>query len=211
MSKNLLPGEILKRVALTLKSFNIKPRLSLKFHRLTNISSKAIFTLLLAGFLLGYYPTPTFPPVKRSIARAQDEVKQEIIASSFPQPIILPHPGYLSEKFSNYHPGIDIAIGIGMPIHSINPGVVEDVIYDWFDYGHHVIVNHQNGFKSMYAHMGRVYVKKGDKVTTASMLGEVGLTGHTSGAHTHLEITKDGNYIDPLTILPPLPNMPAMK
>lgn len=168
------------------------------------------------GFLLGYYPTPTFPPVRKSVAHAQQptpasrgEQSQQIIASSFSEPIILPHPGYLSTKFTSYHPGVDIASGIGMPIHPINPGVVEDVIFDFFAYGHHVIVDHQNGFKSMYAHMGRVFVKKGDKVTTASMLGEVGLTGHTSGAHTHLEITKDGQFIDPLTILPPLPDMPA--
>lgn len=153
--------------------------------------------LLLAGFLLGYSP-----------AYAQSGVKQEIIASSFTKPVILPHTGYLSSKFSNYHPGVDIAIGQGMPIHSINPGIVEDVVYSFFGYGNHVTINHENGFKALYAHMGRVYVKKGDRVTSENIIGEVGTTGKTSGPHTHLEITKNGNYIDPMTLLPSIDNLP---
>lgn len=207
--KNLLPKKILKRVVLTFKSFKIRPKAPVfRFKRL-------IIIPLLAGLLLGYYPTPTFPPIKKSIVHAQDEPasrgeqKQEIIASSFPEPINLPHPGYLSARFSAFHPGVDIASGLGMPIHPIYSGVVEDTIYDVFAYGHHVIIDHQNGYKSLYAHMGRVYIKKGDKVTPASIIGEVGLTGHTSGPHTHLEITKNESYIDPLTILPQIPNMPA--
>ncbi len=199
----------MKRVALILKSFNIKPRLPLGFNRLTNIFPKAIFISFLTVFLSGYYPAPTFPPVKRAVVHAQEDVqKEEIIASSFPEPVTLPHPGYLSTHFSSFHPGIDIASGLGMPIHPITSGVVEDTIYDLFGYGHHVIINHQNGFKSLYAHMGRVYVKKGDKVTSANIIGEVGLTGHTSGPHTHLEVTKSGQYIDPLTILPAISDVP---
>lgn len=158
---------------------------------------------------MGYYPASTYPPVKKSQAFAQETIqKQEIIASSFPEPVNLPHPGYLSARFSTYHPGVDIASGLGMPIRPIYSGVVEDTVYDIFAYGHHVIIDHQNGYKSLYAHMGRVYVKKGDKVTSTSIIGEVGLTGHTSGPHTHLEITKSSSYIDPLTILPSINNLP---
>lgn len=171
--------------------------------------AKLALILLLAGFLSGYYPAPTFPPVKKSQAFAEETgQKQEIAASSFPEPINLPHPGYLSARFSAYHPGVDIAIGLGMPIRPIYSGVVENTVYDIFAYGHHVIIDHQNGYKSLYAHMGRVYVKKGDKVTQSSIIGEVGMTGHTSGPHTHLEITKNSTYIDPLTILPSINNLP---
>ena len=119
-----------------------------------------------------------------SPAYAQSGTKQEIVAFSFIKPVILPHIGYLSTKFSNYHPGIDIAIGLSMPIHPINPGVVEDIVYSSFGYGNHVIISHENGFKSLYAHMGRINVKKGDKVTSDNIIGEVGLTGQTSGPHT---------------------------
>ena len=54
---------------------------------------------------------------------------------------------------------------------------------------------------------GKIYVKANQKVNSDNILGEVGLTGFTSGPHTHLEITHNGNYIDPQTILPEIPTI----
>lgn len=160
---------------------------------------------------LGYYPTFSKPLLKQAYVHAETyEQKGEVVSDSFPQPVILPHPGYLSTKFSNWHPAIDIATGLGMPIHPITQGVVEEAGIDFFGLGKFVVVTHPKGFKSKYAHMGKIYVSIGREVTTESILGEVGLTGQTSGPHTHLEITYNGKYIDPQTILPDIPNMPTV-
>jgi len=168
-----------------------------------------LFILLFIFFSLsGYYPNFGIPPVKKSIVYAQVEQRGEVIAESFAQPVILPHPGYLSTRYSPYHPGVDIASGLGMPIHPINQGVVEEAGTDFFGLGKYVVISHQKGFKSKYAHMGKIYVKVGQEVTTESTIGEVGLTGKTSGPHTHLEITLNEKFIDPQTILPELPNIP---
>lgn len=142
------------------------------------------------------------------VQASTQEQKGEIIAESFSKPLVLPHPGYISTRFSSWHPGIDIATGLGMPIHSVTEGVITTVGRDFFGLGNFVEVLHQNGFRSKYAHMGRIYVKVGDKVTSENILGEVGLTGHTSGPHTHLEITRNGNYVDPQALLPEIPDMP---
>lgn len=151
-----------------------------------------------------------FPPIKRSIAAAEANIQiDQILIATFPQPVILPHPGYLSSRFSSWHPGIDIASGLGMPIHPITEGVVESINYGFWGYGNHVIVSHANNFKSLYAHMGKVFVRVNQQVTSADYLGEVGLTGYTSGPHTHLEISYQHKNIDPLTILPPISDMPA--
>lgn len=156
----------------------------------------------------GYYPTFRFPPIKRAIVKAStQEQRGEIIANSFSKPLILPHPGYLSTRFSTWHTGIDIAIGLGMPIHPILNGEIIQVSRDFFGLGNFVEVQHENGFRSKYGHMGKIYVKTGDKITQENMLGEVGLTGHTSGPHTHLEITHNGDYVDPQTLLPEIPAM----
>lgn len=158
---------------------------------------------------LGYYPTFSIPPIKRSFVSAQvPEQRGEIISSSFSKPLILPHPGYLSTRFSKSHKGVDIATGLGMPIHPIIDGVVEEVGRDIFGLGNYVSLVHENGFKSKYAHMGKIYVKKGTQVSSENTLGEVGLTGHTSGPHTHLEITLNGEYIDPQKLLPEIPDTP---
>ena len=171
-----------------------------------------IITLVFLTFE-GYYPTFSNPPIKQSHVYAQEsQQKGEVIAISFSKPFILPHPGYLSTPFSAFfHPGIDIAAGLGMPIHPIIDGVIDEVGHDIFGLGNYVVVAHEQSFKSKYGHMGRIYVKKGDKVTSENIIGEVGLTGHTSGPHTHLEITLNGEFVDPAKLLPEIPNMPASQ
>lgn len=169
----------------------------------------AIILVVSLNFL-GYYPTFSVPPIKKSQVFANvAEQKGEIISSSFSKPLILPHPGYLSTRFSNYHPGIDIAAGLGMPIHAILDGAVAEVGRDLFGLGNYVVILHENGFKSKYAHLGKIYVKAGDQLTSENFLGEVGLTGYTSGPHTHLEIIKNGIFLDPAKLLPEIPQMPV--
>ena len=213
--KNLLPGKVYNWVAQTYILSKIKPKVLPRsvriegFFRLKHIFSRLALILALALFLAGYYPVFAFPPIKRATALAEGvEQKQEIIAYSFPLPLVLPHPGYLSSKYSKWHPGVDIAAGLGMPIHPITAGTVEEINYGFWGLGHNVVVSHPNGFKSTYGHMGKIYVKKGQGVTSESTLGEVGLTGYTSGPHTHLEIQKDGNYLNPQDLLPEIPPLP---
>ncbi len=200
-NKNLLPKIISEREALTQKLPKIKLR---SFGRFTKL---VIFFFVLFT-LTGYYPAFSIPPVKRSFVQAAVlEQTGEVIAESFSKPLVLPHPGYLTTRFSSYHPGIDIATGLGMPIYAIISGEVSQVGRDLFGLGNFVVVGHENNFKSKYAHMGKIYVKVGQKVTSENILGEVGLTGHTSGPHTHLEITYNGKYIDPETLLSEIPDI----
>lgn len=146
--------------------------------------------------------------MKQSIVKAEFSQQQIIQTSSFKDPFILPHPGYMSSIFSSGHPGVDIATGLGMPIHPINSGKVMEVTFGFFGLGHSVVVEHEQGIKSTYGHMGRIFVSVGDVVTQHSILGDVGLTGHTSGPHTHLETTKNGEYFDPQMVLPILAKWP---
>lgn len=216
--KNLLPKKVSNGVAPTSGLSKIKPKVLKRFRRLTkktlritNLGAKITFATFLLFFFSGYYPAWSFPPIRSSHVLAADNQStqsQEISASAFPQPLNLPHPGYISTKFSDWHPGIDIATLLGTPIHPISGGVVAEVGYDIFGLGNYVVVDHQNGFKSKYAHMAKYVVKTGQQVTPDSVLGEVGLTGHTSGPHTHLEVTHDGKHIDPQLLLPQLSDIP---
>ncbi|MBI4035621.1 M23 family metallopeptidase [Candidatus Daviesbacteria bacterium] len=201
-NKNSLPKVIFDRDALTQKLPKIKPRVLRRFIQLAIV----VFIILA---LIGYYPTRSIPPIKRSIAQATEETQNgEIIAKSFSKPLSLPHPGYLTTKFSSWHPGIDIASGLGMPIHPITDGEVSEVGRDLFGLGNYVVITHEQGFKSKYAHMGKVFVKASQKVTSENTLGEVGLTGNTSGPHTHLEVTQNDKFINPQTLLPEISPIP---
>ena len=166
-SENLPPKNVLRRVALNLKLSKIK----LGFPK--RVVWLAIILLIFTNFL-GYYPSFSIPPIKRSVVLAQtQEEKGEVLTKSFSKPLNLPHPGYLSTRFSNWHPGIDIATGLGMPIHPITDGDVLETGHDIFGLGNYVVVLHENNFKSKYAHMGAIYVKVGQKVSSENTLGEV--------------------------------------
>lgn len=202
-NRNLLPKIVSKRATLIWKLPKIKLGFLSKF-------SKLIVFLSIVFTLLGYYPTFSIPPIKHSVVKAtSQEQKDEVIARSFSKPLVLPHPGYLTTRFSTGHPGIDIATGLGMPIHPITEGVISTAGRDFWGLGNFVEVAHENGFKSKYAHMGNIYVKTGQKVTSENILGEVGMTGHTSGPHTHLEVTREGNFVNPQTLLPEIPDLPV--
>ena len=177
-----------------------------KIYLLTKLTV-AIFALML---FLGYQPALTFPPIKKITpqAKADFTVTPKVDSQKVAAPFNLTHPGYLSTPFSYWHPGIDIATGLGMPIHPISSGTVSEVTIGYFGLGHFVIITHSDGYQSTYGHMGRVFAKVGDPVTNGSIIGEVGMTGHTSGPHTHLEVMREGKYIDPRTVLPALSNFP---
>lgn len=172
------------------------------------------YKLILGGLLLliftsGYEPVLDVPPIRRPLVLA--EQTQTINSSESPITFQLPHPGYLSTPYSTYHPALDIATGLGMPIKAIAKGTVIEAGYSFFGLGLMVVVQHDEGYKSTYGHMGRIYVKKDQKVDENTYLGEVGLTGHTSGPHTHLEVKRNNNYIDPRAVLPKIREIPLAE
>lgn len=103
---------------------------------------------------------------------------------------------------SSMHLGIDFTPGAGVPVHSIAAGEVIKVRTDGWGLGHHVVVRHHiNGqvVDSVYAHLqyGSIAVAEGQQVEVAQILGKVGSTGASTGAHLHLEIHVNNVPIDP--------------
>jgi len=68
-------------------------------------------------------------------------------------------------------------------------------------YGNEVIVDHGNGFKTRYAHMHKIYVKKGDYLKINDTIGEVGSTGRSTGPHLHYEVIYRGQVVDPMPFI----------
>ncbi len=178
---------------------------------------KSVLKLLLGAsclaFLLGYQPNlGQFPPIQKSIVKAvEPEQAPAIQAKAAAVVFQLPHPGYISTFYSSYHPGVDIAMGLGTPIRPIEDGTVTSAGYNFWGLGLVVEIDHVDGYHSLYAHLGKTYVTKGQKVTKGDYIGEIGLTGHTTGPHTHLEISKNGGTINPLAVLPPIGEMPKAE
>ncbi len=110
----------------------------------------------------------------------------------------------ISQEFSGGHPGMDLTDPVGTAIHPIADGTVIYAGTILMGYGQHVIVKHNDQLESLYAHLSKINVKEGQKVTKNTELGEVGATGWATGNHLHLEIHINGTATNPLEVLPEL-------
>lgn len=131
------------------------------------------------------------------------EISQNVVSSaspfSFQKPV---EGGYVSQRFSFYHPAFDIAAPLGSPLHPVGSGVVSFAGFQAGGKGNVVIVDHGDGLKTLYAHMGKIYVGVGNAVNTNSELGTIGLTGRTTGPHVHFEVYDHDRTVDPGNFLP---------
>jgi len=107
--------------------------------------------------------------------------------------------GYRKDPFKSktgFHPGIDIDADYGETIVSTAEGTVSKA--GWHhSYGRTVILDHKDGYETLYGHMSKVSVKEGQKVTAGEVIGKAGSTGRSSGTHLHYEIVKNGKRVDP--------------
>ncbi len=130
------------------------------------------------------------------------DIDQTISAQKSPFQFNKPVDGYISQGFSAYHRANDVAAPLGSPVHAMGAGRVlfAGMVYD--GHGNMVIIDHGDGFKSAYAHMGAIYVGSGNQVDGKTIIGTVGLTGRTTGPHIHMEIIDGETYVDPSGLLP---------
>ena len=103
------------------------------------------------------------------------------------------HPVY---KVWKMHKGVDLASRQGDKIVAVRSGVVSRATYDSSS-GYYVVVNHGDGFSSMYLHMTHYVVSVGQTVSQGQLLGYVGNTGVSTGAHLHFSITYNGSHVNP--------------
>ncbi len=98
-----------------------------------------------------------------------------------------------------FHYGLDIAAEEGVPIGAFAAGTVREVGES--SYGKYLILDHNDGFATLYAHCSAISAKVGDTVACGDEIALVGQTGNATGPHLHLEIWKDGAALDPADYL----------
>ncbi len=101
-------------------------------------------------------------------------------------------------KINKFHAGMDFTAKVGTPIHATGDGKVVFAEYATNGYGMHVIIDHGYDYQTLYAHLSKIDVKKGQQVKRGDELGLIGNTGLSSGPHLHYEVHKGGEPIDPV-------------
>jgi murein DD-endopeptidase MepM/ murein hydrolase activator NlpD len=95
------------------------------------------------------------------------------------------------------HPGIDIAGDEGSPVYAPDSGVVVYAGWNNWGYGNVVVINHGNGWQTLFAHLSAFYVSCGQSVYQGDVIAAIGSTGKADGAHLHFEMMYDGVRVNP--------------
>jgi murein DD-endopeptidase MepM/ murein hydrolase activator NlpD len=120
---------------------------------------------------------------------------------TFQWPVSGPITSPFGMRWGTLHPGIDIGVPTGTPIHAAGSGTV--IWCGWMSgYGNLVMIDHHNGLATLYGHQSRVAVSCGEQVTTGQVIGYSGCTGFCTGPHVHFEVRVNGTPVDPLGYLP---------
>ncbi|PVW17124.1 M23 family metallopeptidase [Marixanthomonas spongiae] len=109
--------------------------------------------------------------------------------------------GYRTDPFTKarkFHYGMDFTAPRGTPVYASGDGVVVRADNNSTGYGNHIRIDHGYGYVSLYAHLYKYNVKKGQKVQRGDLIGFVGSTGRSEAPHLHYEIFKDGDRINPI-------------
>lgn len=145
--------------------------------------------------------------LEKRLAELAELQKNEYSGGAFLWPLPSKY-NKISSKFGNrihpvlgtpqFHKGIDIPAPKNTEIYCVAKGTVIETGNDYGN-GKYVIVDHGGGISTMYAHLNKMTVKKGDVLAKGEVLGYVGMTGYATGYHLHLSVYKDGKAVNPVT------------
>lgn len=139
-------------------------------------------------------------------ARLSGSELRRAMGDLFVYPIIgtLTSPfGWRNDPFTGvrrFHAAVDLAAPIGTPIRASMEGRVSAVGYNSV-YGKYVILTHDGGYQTWYAHMNEIRTEKGAYIKQGQRIGDVGSTGYSTGSHIHFAIFKNGRALNPLSFL----------
>lgn len=116
---------------------------------------------------------------------------------------VMPVPMYrnISQRFKAGHPGYDITGTLGADVVAFTSGRVAQIEAGQFGLGKYVVLDHGHGLISVYGHLRSFAVNVGDHVKTGQKIGELGLTGYTTGPHVHFEIHDGTSAVNPSAYL----------
>jgi murein DD-endopeptidase MepM/ murein hydrolase activator NlpD len=122
-------------------------------------------------------------------------------AAGFIWPVSGPITSPFGMRWGTLHPGVDIGVPTGTPIHAAAAGTV--IYCGWEEgYGNLVVIDHHNGLATAYGHQSRIAVSCNEDVAQGQVIGYSGCTGFCTGPHVHFEVRVNGTPVDPLGYLP---------
>jgi murein DD-endopeptidase MepM/ murein hydrolase activator NlpD len=101
-------------------------------------------------------------------------------------------------KVEMQHDGLDLIAPSGKPVLAAADGVVKEVVRSRKGHGNMVVIDHENGYYTKYAHLSEIRTAKGRRVSRGTEIGHVGMSGNSFAPHLHYEVLKDTVALDPV-------------
>ena len=147
----------------------------------------------------GVKPREIIIDTKRYLAKTVAPIPGVVGEGNF----MWPTAGHISQRFYWYHRAVDIASRDAPAIVAAQGGTVISAGWNGGGYGNYVVIDHGNGYQTLYAHMlnNSIVVKAGERVKQGQKIGILGSTGRSTGPHLHFEIKTSKGNVDPLSLL----------
>lgn len=145
----------------------------------------------------GIKPAPKQPSAAPRQRQLTPDAGTVVASGSF----VWPTSGQITQNFSWYHSALDIANKAAPDVLAADGGTVVTSGWSNAGYGYYVVIDHGNGYRTLYAHMQKLYVVQGQTVGRGAAIGKMGSTGRSTGVHTHFEVYLNGVRLNPLNVL----------
>jgi len=152
---------------------------------------------LTPGQLL-YVPDGTIEPEKPAYSQVFAQIQAGVKGSSN---FIWPTSGMITQYPVWYHMALDIANSSAPPVIAADTGTVIFAGWNSTGYGNMIMIDHGNGYRSLYGHLSAISVSPGQVVNKAQQIGQMGSTGRSTGTHLHFEIRSGETLLNPLNFL----------
>ena len=151
--------------------------------------------LLVAALIVCLFTAGAFAAYRISLSREVIDLPEDDERGMF---ISKPFGGTISpeSEYGRVHAGLDFPAPPGTPVQAAADGTVVEAEFN-VAYGNYVIIDHEEGCSTVYAHMDEILTEVGETVKMGDQIGTVGSTGRSTGPHLHFELRIDGEPVDP--------------
>jgi murein DD-endopeptidase MepM/ murein hydrolase activator NlpD len=136
------------------------------------------------------------PATVRALGRGRAHVPYRLL-----RPVSAPVGDRFGPRGNRFHPGLDLPAPYGARVRASRRGRVVKAGWDSGGYGYLVVIRHRRHVRTMYAHLSRIGVHRGERVFAGQRIGRVGASGEATGPHLHFEVRRRGAAVDPLPAL----------
>lgn len=136
-------------------------------------------------------------PAPARVARLTPDAGSVTATGTF----VWPASGQISQGYVAYHRAVDISNRGGGPILAADAGTVVAAGWDPSGYGNRILIDHGNGYITLYGHLSLIQVSPGQRINRSDVIGQMGSTGRSTGTHLHFEVRQGGVLLNPLSFL----------